>query len=110
MSTPLTKNWHISEPITPEADRALAQFSPPFRQILFNRGYHDLDSALAYLQARCPDGCEPGNMLGMQTAVERIIYAIQHDEPMAIYGDYDVDGVTATALLTLALSSLDAKV
>lgn len=110
MSTPLTKNWHISEPITPQADRALAQFSPPFRQILYNRGYHDLESALAYLQARCPDGCAPGNMLGMQTAVERIRFAIRHDEPIAIYGDYDVDGVTATALLTLALTSLGATV
>jgi single-stranded-DNA-specific exonuclease len=49
-------------------------------------------------------------MTGMRKAVERIRYAIQHNEPIAIYGDYDVDGVTATALLVEALRHLNANV
>jgi single-stranded-DNA-specific exonuclease len=46
----------------------------------------------------------------MQATVDRICYALQHNEPIAIYGDYDVDGVTATALLVQALSGLGANV
>jgi single-stranded-DNA-specific exonuclease len=46
----------------------------------------------------------------MQIAVDRIIWGIQKDHPIAIYGDYDVDGVTATALLTHALKQMNANV
>ncbi|MCK7485394.1 MAG: DHH family phosphoesterase [Bacillus subtilis] len=42
--------------------------------------------------------------------MDRIRYAIEHSEPIAIYGDYDVDGVTATALLVQALEGLGANV
>ncbi len=46
----------------------------------------------------------------MQAAVERINHAIEWEQPIAVYGDYDVDGVTATALLSLVLGSLGAVV
>jgi single-stranded-DNA-specific exonuclease len=49
-------------------------------------------------------------MNGMRAAVDRIRFAIEHHEPIAIYGDYDVDGVTATALLVQTLRALDADV
>ncbi len=49
-------------------------------------------------------------MTGMQAAVERIQYALAHNEPIAIYGDYDVDGVTSTALLVDILNALGADV
>jgi hypothetical protein len=49
-------------------------------------------------------------MTGMQATVDRICYALQHNEPIAIYGDYDVDGVTATALLVQSLGALGANV
>jgi single-stranded-DNA-specific exonuclease len=49
------------------------------------------------------------NMLGMPEAVERLLRAIRKGEPVAIYGDYDADGVTATALLVEAISALGGK-
>lgn len=52
----------------------------------------------------------PFQMTGMESAVERILFALDHREPVAVYGDYDVDGVTATALLVQTLSSLGLNV
>ena len=55
------------------------------------------------------DGDEAENLLGMAAAVDRILFAIRKDEIIAIYGDYDADGVTATALLTLFLRAMGGK-
>jgi single-stranded-DNA-specific exonuclease len=63
-----------------------------------------------FLEARAPEGTNPLNMLGVEVAAERIEFALRHGEPIAIYGDYDVDGVTATALLTQTLGALGADV
>lgn len=80
------------------------------RQILFNRGYADKTSALNFLSASPPADADPTNLLGMQAAVERILFAISRGERIAIYGDYDVDGVTATTLLVQVLTALGAQV
>jgi single-stranded-DNA-specific exonuclease len=52
----------------------------------------------------------PLQMTGIPASVERVRYALDHNEPIAIYGDYDVDGVTATALLVQALRALGGEV
>ena len=80
------------------------------QQILYNRGYATAKEASQFMQAAVPHGCEPENLMGILPAVDRIEYAINTSEPIAIYGDYDVDGVTATALLTMALNSIGANV
>ena len=88
----------------------LERFPPILRQILYNRGYEDYDTARAFLEAHQPPGTEPHAMLGIHEAVERIRFAVQNGEAVAVYGDYDVDGVTATALLTQALETIGAQV
>jgi single-stranded-DNA-specific exonuclease len=85
-------------------------YPPILRQILFNRKYMDLDAVRMFLEARAPEGTDPLNMLGVEAAAERIEFALRHGERIAIYGDYDVDGVTATALLTQTLGALGADV
>jgi single-stranded-DNA-specific exonuclease len=105
-----TKHWIIKPSITPQADQALARFSPIMRQLLFNRGYETDEAAKQYLEAQPPADSDPMNMLGVPEAVERIWQAIQKEEQIAIYGDYDADGVTATALLTDLLKKLGARV
>ncbi len=104
------KRWIIQPPITPQADEALSKFPYLLKQILYNRGYSADAEARAFLKADPPAGTDPFQMLGMHTAVDRIRYAIEHNQPIAIYGDYDVDGVTATALLVQALEALGADV
>lgn len=96
---PQTKKWNIAAPITREAEKVLGGYPPILRQILYNRGYATHESAKYYLQAQKPEGTTPNNLFGIPEAVERIQRAISQRERIAIYGDYDVDGVTATALL-----------
>ncbi len=104
------KRWIVPPLITPEADSALSAFPPVLRQILFNRGYSTDADARAYLNAKPDFNNDPFQMNGMRAAVDRIQIAIQNHEPIAIYGDYDVDGVTATALLVETLQYLNADV
>jgi single-stranded-DNA-specific exonuclease len=107
---PLTKRWLVAPPLTPEVDRNLQDFPPILRQILFNRKYYTSERALQYLRAEPPGEIVPASMLGIPEAVERISFAIGRREPIAVYGDYDADGVTATALLTQILGNLGADV
>lgn len=107
---PNSKHWNILPPITPEADIALSAFPPVLRQVLFNRGFAADAEARAFLRAEPNFNTDPFQMTGMQTAVERIRLAIQNNEAVAIYGDYDVDGVTATALLVETLKRMGADV
>ena len=104
------KRWIIAPAITPQASATLSEFPPILRQILFNRGMGTDAEAHAFLNAQPNFNNDPFQMIGMQAAVDRIRFAIDHGEPTAVYGDYDVDGVTATALLVEALQKLGADV
>jgi single-stranded-DNA-specific exonuclease len=98
--------WLLQTPLTPEADSALAAHPPLLRQILFNRGIATATEADAFLRAESNFSTDPFQMKGMRVAVDRIQIALANREPIAIYGDYDVDGVTATALLVQVLRAL----
>jgi single-stranded-DNA-specific exonuclease len=104
------KRWVIQPTITRQAEEALEKFPHILKQILFNRGYATDAEARAFLKAESISNNDPFLLTGMQTAVERIQFAMANNEPVAIYGDYDVDGVTATALLVQALEGLGANV
>ncbi|MEJ5225844.1 MAG: DHH family phosphoesterase, partial [Anaerolineales bacterium] len=105
-----TKRWNILPKLTPQAEQALAAFSPLGRQLLFNRGYTTEAEARAFLKAEPTFDTNPFNILGIREAIERIRYAISRQQPIVIYGDYDVDGVTATALMVDTLRVLGADV
>ena len=107
---PPKKIWQIADPISAPASQELQGFPPFLQQILFNRGLTTKVEATSFLAALPPPGTEPFNMLGLQKAAERINFAIQKQEKIVIYGDYDADGVTATALLTQILTNLGATV
>lgn len=79
-------------------------------QLLFNRGHATAAAARAFLRAEVNSDTNPMQLLDMETAVARICRALQDGELIAIYGDYDVDGVTATALLVQTLRSLGGNV
>ncbi|RPJ26293.1 MAG: single-stranded-DNA-specific exonuclease RecJ [Chloroflexi bacterium] len=105
-----TKRWVVAPPITLQADEALVKFPPILKQVLFNRGLATDAEARAFLKAEPSSNTDPFQLIGMDTTVDRICYALEQNEPIAIYGDYDVDGVTATALLVQALGALGANV
>jgi single-stranded-DNA-specific exonuclease len=104
-----SKKWIVAELIPETISRSLEMFPFPIRQILYNRRIEDPEAAQNYLEARI--GFEdPFALLGMKKAVERISKSITQNEAIAIYGDYDVDGVTATALLVEVIQALGGRV
>ncbi len=105
-----SKRWIIEAPITPEADANLSAFPPILRQLLVNRGYSTDAEARAFLKAEANFESDPFQLTGMRAAIERLCFALEHGEPTAIYGDYDVDGVTATALLYQTIMALGGNV
>jgi len=82
--------------------------SPIIGGLLIARGHQDLPSAQAFLKPSLDQLHDPFLMSGMPEAVARLLYSIEHQEPILIYGDYDVDGTTGTAVLLRALRMLGA--
>lgn len=108
----MKKNWCL-EKENPKLRNKLADslnISPVTAQILLNRGIKNEAEANVYLNSTLFDLPSPYLMDGMEEAVERIKKALESKEKIAIYGDYDVDGVTSTALFHTFLKSLGADV
>jgi single-stranded-DNA-specific exonuclease len=87
--------------------RALG-ISPLLAQLMINRGIAHLDDARRFLACDLSSLADPFAMLDMDKAVDRIEKALHHGEPMVVYGDYDVDGQTAAAVLVSVLRELSA--
>jgi single-stranded-DNA-specific exonuclease len=105
----LKRRWQVEPPCSPTHLERFAQFSPLIAQILYNRGVTTLAEAKAFLFDDAVQ-VNPFQMLGMDAAVNRLRRAIRAGEPIAVYGDFDADGVTATALLVQTLRSLGGQV
>ncbi len=105
-----TKRWEVLPTLPAESNLELSGYPPVLRQILYNRGYRSHEQARIYLEAQTPPGCLPNNIRNLPKAIDRLKFAIDQGEKIVVYGDYDADGVTATALLGLALRSLGAQV
>ena len=72
-------------------------------KLLYARGYRDTGSATDFIQKNGLSIYDPFRLADMKPAAQRIIEAVKNSEHVAIYGDYDVDGVSATAVLFLYL-------
>ncbi len=103
--------------IPPLEDRAASEqiaqalaLHPVLARVLVARGLATPDAAHLFLRDRFSDLPDPGLLKGMDPAVERICRALAKGEKITLWGDYDVDGVTSTALLKLFLTSLGGRV
>ncbi|MFL7870203.1 MAG: single-stranded-DNA-specific exonuclease RecJ [Anaerolineales bacterium] len=83
---------------------------PLIAQTLVRRGITTSESAQAFLDPDSQPPSSPYELPGMQAAVERTLLAIRNREPICIWGDFDVDGQTSTALLVQTLTALGADV
>lgn len=81
--------------------------SPLFRKLLAARGFQDLEQIHSFLFPNEAQFLDPFLMKGMPEAVERIEQAAREHEKVLIHGDYDVDGITGSALVSKTLSALD---
>ena len=79
------------------------------RQLLYNRGITELSDIESFLAADERLRGDPNILPGMYEAVARLYRALLSREKIAVYGDFDVDGITATALLVQGLSMLDCE-
>jgi len=101
----LKKRWIIQPQLPRQKLLSLSQklsLSPLFLQLLFNREI-DEENIISFLHPCVDDLYDPFLMKGMDQAVTRLIQAIKKKEKVLVYGDYDVDGITATSLLLLFL-------
>ena len=103
------KRWEIAPRAPKEHFARFADLPPLLAQILYNRGLRESDAVAAFLSDEAP-AIDPFRLKGMGDAVMRLRRAILEAESIAVYGDYDVDGVTATVLLTQTLRAWSAKV
>lgn len=99
------------------AQPALASFlakalniSPLLAQCLLNRGFSEPEPIVRFLQPRLQQLADPFLIPNMRAAVERLFEARTRGERLVIFGDYDVDGVTSTALLSEVLTALGWRV
>ncbi len=97
----LTARWSFRAPLPPEAERL-----PLPARILAARGVHDPHAAAAFLDPRLTHLHDPSLIPDLDRAAARILHALRAGEPIVIYGDYDVDGITASAILFHAFNAI----
>ncbi|HOT90682.1 MAG TPA: single-stranded-DNA-specific exonuclease RecJ [Anaerolineae bacterium] len=103
------KRWYIAPPAPPAFLQRLSDIPPLVAQLLYNRGITTPVEAEAFLQGAFYFD-NPFAMKDIPVAVRLLRQAIKRRTPVVIYGDYDVDGVTASAILVQTLESLGAQV
>ncbi|MSP14126.1 MAG: single-stranded-DNA-specific exonuclease RecJ [Chloroflexi bacterium] len=101
--------WNILPAIPLEHKAVYEGIDSLVAQILYNRGLRQTGDVRRFLLRQWEDE-NPFLLQGMHDAVARIRWAIRKQELIIVYGDYDADGVTATALLVTTLQSLGAQV
>jgi single-stranded-DNA-specific exonuclease len=104
------KIWRL-QPTSPYASQFALEtgITPLKAQLLINRGISDKDSASSFLSPRLTDLLDPMLLKDMDKAVDAILYSIENQEHIAVYGDYDADGITATAVLLNLFSSINVR-
>lgn len=104
--------WRLAEhePATANAIAGRTSLHPAVARLLASRGWHADDAALAeFLSPLLRHLRAPTELAGMEAAVAACLAAIRRGDSIWIYGDYDVDGVTATALMISALRFLGSE-
>ena len=109
---PMEKRWVVK----PQGDRAVVEalashleLSPVLANLLVQRGIDTVEKAKKFFSPSLRDLHDPFLMTDMERAVKRIEKAVKSGEKVMIYGDYDVDGTTAVALVYKFLSQIGHK-
>lgn len=105
---PAGQAWILRRRTYAEPPPAYAGLDPLLARVLYARKIEDRDDVRAFL-GDAPDEGNPFLLRDMRQAVARLLWAVHHGEQIVVYGDYDTDGVTATALLLGALERIGAQ-
>ena len=108
----MKKQWQLLDP-DPATVRSLARqtgCTPLVARLLAIRGFDSTDQATLFLNPCLGQLTPPSAISGMDRATRRIHQALVDDEKILVFGDYDADGITATALLTTFLKRCGARI
>ena len=109
---PIEKRWVVKPQGNPVADAAMAAatgISPVLANLLVQRRIDTLEKAKKFFNPQLSDLHDPFLMKDMDKAVERVERAVRNREKIMVYGDYDVDGTTAVALVYKFLRQIGHK-
>ena len=98
--------WNGPREIPGFVAKNLEVYSEPFQSILFQRGITTSDEAINFLLPKQQDWHSEIQLRQINTACQLISDAVENQDLISVYGDYDADGITSTALLTLALRKI----
>lgn len=105
--------WQLQKPLPQTILEGQLGYSPIILQLLYNRGLLSSQTTASeideFLNPSYSTMHDPLNMLGIKMAVEQIVAALKQEKKICIFGDYDVDGITATAILYETLTGLGAE-
>ena len=107
----MRKKWIVKEADTRSVQAVASALgvSELTATVLYHRGIIDAQAAKNFLEPESAPFNDPFVMKGMRTAVDRIIKALNAEEKICVYGDYDVDGMSASAILLRTFRRLGAK-
>ena len=103
-------SWNLTPRISAKTNAKLGQFSPLSNQLLHNRGARTLAEREDFLSKDETLLLDPLLLPNMKSSIDRIKQALSKREIISVFGDFDADGTTATALLSEGLEALGAKV
>ncbi len=102
--------WREPQKVPPTVAKNLELYSEPFQSILYQRGISSAEEAINFLLPKNLDWYSSIKLRQIDTACLLIREAEISQDPIAIYGDYDADGITSTAILTMVLKKIGAAV
>lgn len=112
----MQKRWRMEEPLTTEQEELKKQIASDMKcpemiaEMLVRKQLVNIAEINRFFNPRLDDVYDPFLFKDMDRAADRIVMAIRKMENITIYGDYDVDGTTSTALLYLGLRKINATV
>src|SRR3954464_10159513 len=111
MYRPDGQRWNVAPPDASGAAERAARLktSPLLAQVLLNRGLRDAEECASFLRPSLKCLHDPFLIPNLPKAAERVAKAVRDGERIVIYGDYDVDGITATAILWHAIRTLGGR-
>jgi single-stranded-DNA-specific exonuclease len=99
-------HWKLRPAVPHTIKQKLDHLHPVLLQVLYNRGLQEKNHIQAFIEGQYLESTDPFLLPDMEKAVARIGQAIEREETIVVYGDFDADGVTSTVLLTEALRGL----
>jgi single-stranded-DNA-specific exonuclease len=101
------KRWDLRDQAPADFVASMRDVAPVVATLLYQRGLRDPRSVAAFLSPDYRSGLhDPFLMKGMDAAARRVATAVTESQPIAVYGDFDTDGVTAVTLLTQAIAAM----